>query len=89
MVRHQQSKGLRVGRVGLENGAEVGDGLVRLSGGQQEVGQVHAEREIVGKRRNSVSQARDHCMLVVHAATPVLFVCLVRSWRFYDALTAA
>ena len=79
MVGHQQTEGLGVARVSLEDRAEVRDGLVCLPGGQQEAGQVHAEREIVRKRRHSVSQARDHGMLVVHAATPVLFVCLVLS----------
>jgi hypothetical protein len=35
---------------------------------------VHAERKIIWKRGNSVSQAGDHGMLVVHTVTPVLFV---------------
>lgn len=56
--------------------------LVAMPGPEQQAGQVHAERKILGKRSNSVSQARDHGMLVVHAATPVMFVCLVRSDEF-------
>ncbi len=79
MMRHQQAKCLGIARVGLEDGAEVRHSLGWLSGGQQEASQVHAESEIVGKRRDGVSQAHYHGMLVVHAATPVLFVCLVRS----------
>ena len=63
----------------MQDGAEVGDRLVPVAGVEQQAGQVHAERKIVWKRGYSVSQARDHGMLVIHAATPVLFVCLVRS----------
>ena len=52
----------------------MGDRLVPVAGLEQQAGQVHAERKIVWKRRHGVSQACDHGVLVIHAATPVLFV---------------
>src|SRR5215472_16869995 len=42
--------------------------------GEQQPGQVHAERKIIWKRVNCVSQARDHGMLIVrpppHVCSP-------------------
>jgi hypothetical protein len=45
----------------------VRDGLVALASLEQQRGQVHAEREIVGKGRYRVPQARDQGMPVFHA----------------------
>jgi hypothetical protein len=65
----------------------VRDRLTPVSGLEQQAGQVHAERKIVWKRRYGIPEARDHGMLVIHAA-PGVFVCLARSRRFYASLTA-
>jgi hypothetical protein len=73
-VGNQEGESLGVAGLGLQDRPELPDGFVTLTSGQQETGQVHAERDIVRERGDSVPQARDHGMLVIHTVTPVLFV---------------
>lgn len=85
--RDQETQRLGVAGIGLQDRAEVRDRLIAVSDLEQQASQVHAERKIVWKRRYGIPEARDHGMLVIHAA-PGVFVCLARSRRFYASLTA-
>ena len=82
MDRHEKAERLAVAGIGLQDSAKMSHRFVPMAGPEQQAGQVHAERKIPGKRSNGVSQARDHGVLIIHAATPAMFVCLVRSDEF-------